>query len=72
MSELNLDASKQYAYDHSVDGGRTWEAGTAGHCSAWVVAEALHAGEEGRPVEVDGPIVTISHDDGMDRWTPTT
>lgn len=72
MAQLNLDRSKQYATDYSTDGGRTWQALGGNDCAAMVIAEVLHADENGLPVAVNGPIVTITDVDGMYRKTPTT
>ena len=72
MPDLNLDKSKQYAIDYSTDGGRTWVAESSGWCSAMIVADALHAEEQGHPVDVSGPVVTIADSEGITRWTPTT
>lgn len=72
MTELNLDRSKQYATDYSNDGGRTWAALGGNDCAAMVIAEALYADEQGLPVAVNGPVVTITDVDGMYRKTPTS
>lgn len=67
-----INPNADYDADISHDNGRTWEISNRGtNCGEMVQIEMVGEIEAARTFDQNGPVVTITRQDGiLTRWTP--